>query len=123
MNQYIVKTIYQSICYMHLITILAATQEHTHKSQHESILDDLNWYMARTLCLLTILTDDAMKYKCIWPFACYNKYKLLQFINTSLVISHIFAHQSKRKRKAMKDKLMDSLWCNGQILIGSTYLC
>ena len=70
-----VKMIYQSIVYhsMCLITILAEamlanhTQEHAYKSQHETILADLNQYTAKTLCLVIILTNDSFKYMCIWP--------------------------------------------------------
>ena len=35
---------------------------HKYKSQHETILADLNRYMAKTLHLLIILTDDAFNY-------------------------------------------------------------
>ena len=41
------------------------------KSQHKTILADLNQYtiVIETLWLsLLILTDDAIKYMCIWPF-------------------------------------------------------
>ena len=57
---------------MHLIAILAAAVLANHspsKSQYEAILADLNQYMAKTLRLLIILMDDAIKYMCIWPFA------------------------------------------------------
>ena len=68
-----VKTIYHSIiyCRTHLITILAAAvwqitaQEQTYKSQHEIILADFDRYMVKTLSLVIILTDDAIKYTCI----------------------------------------------------------
>ena len=38
------------------------TQEHAYKSQHETILADMNLYMAKTLHLLIILMDDANKH-------------------------------------------------------------
>ena len=52
------------------ITILGAAalatritaKEHACKSQHETILADLNWYTTKTLQLLIIVTDDAIKY-------------------------------------------------------------
>ena len=53
MNWYMVKRIYQSIIIMHFITTSTAAiltnhspirQEHTYKSQHKTILADLNWY-------------------------------------------------------------------------------
>ena len=53
-------------------TVVAATTEaeaekntHIHKSQHETILGDLNRHTAKTLLLLLILADDAIKYTCI----------------------------------------------------------
>ena len=39
-------------------------QKHAYKSQHETILADLNQYMTKTH-LVIILTDDAIKYMCI----------------------------------------------------------
>ena len=42
--------------------------EQAYKSQHETILADLYLYRAKTY-LAIILTDDAIKYKCIWPLA------------------------------------------------------
>ena len=68
-NQHMMKRIYRPTC---LIAILVAavlqitTQEHTYKSQRETILADLNWYTAKT-CLVIILMDDAIKYTYIWP--------------------------------------------------------
>ena len=70
-----VKTIYQSIiyCRTHLIITLAAAvwqitaQEQTYKPQIEIILADFDRYMVKTLRLVIILTDDAIKYTCIWP--------------------------------------------------------
>ena len=57
---------------MCLIMILAATVLANHspevaayKSQYETILADLNQYMAKTLDLVIILMDDAIKYTCI----------------------------------------------------------
>ena len=47
-------------------------QVHAHKSQHETILADLNQYKA-AMCLLIILTDDAIKQTCIWPLT-WHKY-------------------------------------------------
>ena len=47
--------------------------------------------------------DHVTMYTCICPLAWNNKYKPLQFIDTSLVISHLLVHQSK-EREAMKDK-------------------
>ena len=41
---------------------------HIGKSQHETILADLNRYMTATR-LVIILTDDAIKHTCIWPLA------------------------------------------------------
>ena len=62
--------------HMHVLTILAAavlanhnTQKLACKSQLEIILSDLNWYMAKTLCLVIILMDDPIKYTWIWPLA------------------------------------------------------
>ena len=42
-------------------------------------------------------------YTCIWPLASHNKHKPLQFINTSLVVSHLL-FTSQKERKAMKDE-------------------
>ena len=81
--------------------ILAAAvlaQEYTYKPQHEAIVADLNRYTAKTLHLIIILMDDAIMYTCTWSFACHKNYKPLQFIDISLAISHLFNHQSKRKR-------------------------
>ena len=39
-------------------------------------------------------------YTDIWLFLWQNKYKPLQFIDTSLAISDPFIHQSKRKRSS-----------------------
>ena len=62
-----------------------------------------NWYTVKTLSLIIILTDDTIMFTCIWPFAWYNKYKLAQFIDTSLVIfTYLLA--SQRERKVMKDE-------------------
>ena len=44
------------------------TKEHTYKSQHETILAELNWYMAK-MCLVIILTGDTIKYMCILRLA------------------------------------------------------
>ena len=43
-------------------------QMHTYKSQHETILADLNENMT-AMHLVIILTDDAIKRACIWPLA------------------------------------------------------
>ena len=51
---------------MSLITILAA-QERIYKSQHETILADLNQYTDNMVCLVITLTDDTIKYMCILP--------------------------------------------------------
>ena len=40
-------------------------QEHACKSQHETILADLNRYTT-AMCLVIILMDDAIKHTCIW---------------------------------------------------------
>ena len=72
MHWYMVKTICHSTikhC-MSLIMILAAAVLVNHstrtwvQSQHKTILADLNRYTAKTLCLLIILTDDAINYTC-----------------------------------------------------------
>ena len=34
----------------------------TYKSKHEITMDDLNWYMTNTLCLLIILMDDTITF-------------------------------------------------------------
>ena len=73
-----------------------------------------NWYTVKTLSLIIILTDDTIMFTCIWPFAWYNKYKLAQFIDTSLVIFHIFASQSKRKKS--NEGWKDSPWCNRSVV-------
>ena len=63
--------------YSSLITSpLITAQEHTYKCQHGTILAGLNWYTAKTLCLVIILMDNAIKYTCIWPLAWHSKYKL-----------------------------------------------
>ena len=69
---YKVKTICQSTikhC-MSLIMILATAVLVNHstraciQSHHKTILADLNRYTAKTLCLLIILTDEAINYTC-----------------------------------------------------------
>ena len=42
------------------------------KSQHETILADLNRYMTPTR-LVIILTNDAIKHTCVWPLVWHNK--------------------------------------------------
>ena len=78
MNQYNYgETIYQSIMRMCLIEILAAAVLANHSSrtciyislQMKTILADLNWYMAKTLHSVIIITDDAINYMCIWLLA------------------------------------------------------
>ena len=60
---------------MCLIMILAAAvlhitdKKHAYKSQYETILADLNRYMAKTLRLVISLMDDAINYMCMWPLA------------------------------------------------------
>ena len=39
--------------------------EQAYKSQHETILADLNWYMTATH-LVIILLYDAIKHTCVW---------------------------------------------------------
>ena len=89
-NCYMVKTIYQPV----------VAQEHTYKFQHETILVDMNQYMAKALCLLIVLVGDTIMYMCIWPLTWHNNHKLLQFINISSTISHLFIHRSKIKRSS-----------------------
>ena len=44
------------------------TKEHAYRSQHETILADLNRYTTATR-LVIILTDDAIKHTYAWPLA------------------------------------------------------
>ena len=87
-----------------IILVAAVLASHSprtyiYKSQHEIIMADLNRYTAKTLYLLITLMDDVIMYTYIWTLAdVISSYKLLQFIDASLVISHLFIHQSKRKR-------------------------
>ena len=67
-----------------------------YKLQHETILADLNRCMAKTH-LVIILTDDAIKYMCIWLLLWCNKYKphnTLSSLQQSLTFS---LTQLKRK--------------------------
>ena len=75
---------------------------HIHKSQHETILADLNWYTAKT-SLVIILMDDAIKYTCFWPLAWHNKYKSYNS-STPLQWFLTFLFTSQREREAMKDE-------------------
>ena len=43
-------------------------QEHTYKSQHETILANLNQYKT-VMRLVIILMDDAINHMCVWPLA------------------------------------------------------
>ena len=52
--------------------VLITAQENPYKSQHETILADLNRYTTATR-LVIILTDDAIKHACVWPLAWRNK--------------------------------------------------
>ena len=94
---------------IHLIMILAATvlanysPRTPYKSQYKTILADLNWYKAKTLCLVIILTDDAIKYTCIWPLVWHKKYKLYNS-STPLQRSLTFSFTSQRERDAIKDE-------------------
>ena len=63
-----------------------------YKSQHETILANLNRYTAKTLCLVVILMDDAIKHMLIWQLALRNS-----------AISHLL-FTSQREREAVKDK-------------------
>ena len=67
---------------------------------HKTTMADLNQYTAKTLCLLIILIDDAIMLHAFGHLfdVIGIKYMLLQFIYTSLVISHLFVCQLKRKR-------------------------
>ena len=108
---------------MCLILILAPAVLANHsprtqyKSQHETVLADLNWCTAKTLHLLIILMNDAIMYMCIWLLAWCNTFKPLLFINTSLVISHLFIHWSKRKinNGRIKGLTMDKFLSEQQI--------
>ena len=64
---------------------------------------DLNQHMAKTLCLLIILMNDAIKYMCIRPLAWRNKYKLYNSL-TPLKQFLTFLFTSQREKEAMKDK-------------------
>ena len=83
---------------MLLITTLAAAVLENHSPRTDTKISTWNylgWHElvhGKTLRLFIILTDDAFMSMCIWPFTWHNKYKLLQFINTSLAISHLFVH-------------------------------
>ena len=43
-------------------------QENAYKSQHETILAELNRYTTATR-LVIILMDEAIKHTCVWPLA------------------------------------------------------
>ena len=72
MNPYMTKNDLPIYHRTRLIAILAAavlsnhSQEHAYKSQQKTTLADLNQYTAK-MCLVIILTDDGIKYTCIWP--------------------------------------------------------
>ena len=73
------------------------------KSQHETILADLNCYMAAT-CMVLVLTDDvAIKDMCIWPLPCRNKHKAYDSL-TPLQRLLDFWITSQREKEAMKDE-------------------
>ena len=65
----------------------------------------MNWYRAKTLCLVIILTDDAIKYTCIWPLAWHNKYKPYNS-STPLQRFLTFSSTSQREREAIKDSVL-----------------
>ena len=67
-----------------------------------AILADLNRYMA-TMSLVIILTDDAIKYTCIWPLVLRNKDKPYNS-STPLQQYLIFSFTSQREREAIKDE-------------------
>ena len=52
-----------------VVAVLAnhSPRTHIYRSQHDTILGDLIRHMAKTLRLVIILTDDAIKYTYIWP--------------------------------------------------------
>ena len=92
--------IYRGMC---LIMILAVgvlvnhSPKHACKSQHQTVMSDLNRYIAKTLRSVIILTDDAIKYKCIWPLASCNRYNLYNLSTPLQQVLTFFIHQSKRK--------------------------
>ena len=80
----------------------------TDKSKYETIMADSNRYMAKTLSLLIILTDDAIMFTCK-PCICvtyiHSQHKPLQFYQHLFSeISHLLL-TSQREREAMQDEL------------------
>ena len=62
----------------------------------------LNRYTTKTY-LAIILTNDAIKYMCIWPLALCNKYKLYNS-STPLQEFLTISFTSQREREAMKNE-------------------
>ena len=84
--------------YQFIIILVLISSSCIDKSQHKNTHVSLNmkpsWLTwIKTLCLVIILMDDAIMYTWFRLLAWHNKYKLLQFINTSSVLSHLFADQ------------------------------
>ena len=83
----------------------------TLKSWHETILADLNWYTATTH-LGIILTDNTIKYTCIWPLLWCNTYKPYNS-STPLQWYLIFYSPVKEKGKQWRLKgLTMAQWIN-----------
>ena len=97
----------------HLIAILASTVlaitalECTYKSQHETILADLNWYTTAT-SLVIIVTDDAIKHTCIRPLAWWNKYKAY---NSLTPVQQSFTFRSPVKEKGKQWMMKGHTMC------------
>ena len=112
-NQYMVITNLTIIILTAVILVINSPKTHTSLNMNLHTMAYLIWYIAK-YCIfnLMILMDDAIIFTYIWPFAWHNtavrKYKLLQFINISLVISH-FVSQSKRNKEKEKQRRMKRL--------------
>ena len=76
------------------------------------------------MCLVIILTDDAIKYTCTWPLAWRNKYKLYNS-STPLqwFLTFLFTSQEKGKQWSMKGLMITMVqwinlnWSNGSLLV------
>ena len=122
MNQYIVKAIYNLPSYVLDNNFSSSC---IGKSQLESMHISFNmnpsWMTwIKTLHLLIVWMDDAIKHTWIWPLVWHNKYKPH---DSSTPLQQFPLFHSQSKRKGSKEGWKDSPWHNGYFLIGITDLC
>ena len=68
-----------------------------------STWNHLGWLHGKTLHLLIILLDDAIKHTCIWPLAWRNKYKPYSSLTPHNFSPFHLPVKEKRKQGRMKD--------------------